>query len=388
MARIFSLDRKNPWGPPHGNDNRGARRPSGDAPDMDELLERMKKRWSGGGNNNGGNAGGGRPSSAGPLLRGLAVRVLFLGQDMFYIIEEGHRGIVRRFGKPLEQSDGTPLLKEPGPHLKFPSPVDRILKVRTEEIRKEEIGFESFSYAGRGGIASQEKSRLNESLMLTGDENIIDVKLVVQWKIKDPVKYSFNVRDEYGESTVKMAAESAIREVLGGMTYTDSIVGEGRAKIEGEMREQLQETLDSYNIGILITSVDLKHIDPPEEVIDAFRDVQTAKANKETMINQAQAYSNDVLPKAKGQAERVLQQALAYKEEKVNEANGESQRFLAIYKEYAKAKDVTRKRMYMETMEKMLANMDKTLVDPKISEGSGVVPYLPLAGGKAQGAGQ
>ena len=388
MARIITLNRENPWGPPPGNDNRGARRrQSADNADMDELLERMKKRWSGGGGKGGGKKNG-KQSLSGPILLGLALIALFLGQDMFYIIEEGHRGIVRRFGKPLEASDGSYILKEPGPHLKFPSPVDRILKVRTEEIRKEEIGFESFTYAGRTGFSAQEKSRLNESLMLTGDENIIDVKLVVQWKIKDPVKYSFNVRDQYGESTVKMAAESAIREVLGGMKYTDSIVGEGRAKIEGEMKEDLQKTLDSYDIGILITSVDLKHIDPPEEVIDAFRDVQTAKANKETMINQAQAYSNDVLPKAKGQAERVLQQSLAYKEEKINEAKGASQRFLSVYNEYKKAKDVTRKRMYMETMEKMLANMDKVLVDPEISDG-GVVPYLPLGGsGRVTGAQQ
>ncbi|MET0156188.1 MAG: FtsH protease activity modulator HflK [Rickettsiales bacterium] len=383
MARIIPLFHQNPWGPPPGNDNRGGqRRPSGpDHGDMDELLQRMKRRWSGGGNNGGKDK---NASFGGAALLGLALLALFVGQDMFYIIDEGHRGIVRRFGKPLEDSSGAPVLKEPGPHFKFPAPIDRIVKVRTDEIRKEEIGFESLTYVSRTGLSSQEKSRLNESLMLTGDENIIDVKLVVQWKIKDPVQYSFNVRDEYGESSVKMAAESAIREVLGGMNYTDAIVGEGRTKIESEMKEELQGTLDSYHMGVLITSVDLRHIDPPEEVIDAFRDVQTAKANKETMINQAQAYSNDVLPKAGGQAERALQQAMAYKEEKINVAKGESQRFLSVYTEYVKARDVTRKRMYMETMEKMLSSMDKTLVDPHISEkGGGVVPYLPL-GDKAR----
>jgi membrane protease subunit HflK len=371
MSYMSCLSR-NPWGNMPGNDNRGAGRPpQQEGTDIDALLEQVKRRFSSGGGNGEGKGGGAFPGA----VFALVMLAVFLGQDMFYIIDEGHRGIVRRFGKALEHQDGTPILKEPGPHLKLPSPIDRVIKVRTDEIRKEEIGFESFAYRSREGVEQKEKSRLNESLMLTGDENIIDVKLVVQWKIKDPVQYSFNVRDDYNESTVKSVAESAIREVLGGMRYTEAILGEGRVKIEGMMKESLQSMLDSYRIGILITSVDLKHIDPPEQVIDAFRDVQTAKANKETAINQAQAYSNDAIPRAKGQAERVLQEALAYKEEKVAQAKGESDRFLSVYAEYGKAKDVTRKRLYMETMEAMMVNMDKVLIDPAIG---GVVPYLPL----------
>lgn len=367
---LKTLYNNGPWGSP-GNDNRKKTRPAGNGnADFEDMLRKMRGRFSGGGNGNG--ASGGKNEGGGLFTVVIILGVLLLARDIFYIIDEGHQGIVLRFGKVLTDSEGQPRLVEPGPHFRLPTPIDRVITVRTDEIRKEEIGFASASV--RGG---NERGRPSESLMLTGDENIIDLKLVIQWKVKDAVNYAFEVRDAFGENTVKIAAESAIREVAGRMRYTEAILGEGRALIESEMKEELQAILDSYNQGILVTSVDLKHIDPPEEVIDAFRDVQTAKANKERVINQSQAYSNDVIPRAKGRAERTLQEAAAYKEEKVAKARGETERFKSVYNEYKGAKDVTRKRIYTESMEAVISQMDKVLVDPSASKN--IVPYLPLS---------
>ena len=211
------------------------------------------------------------------------------------------------------------------------------------------------------------------SLMLTGDENIVDIDYSVFWIIKDAGKFLFNIQAP--EDTVKSVAETAMREVIARYDI-QSILTEGRAQVEIDTQEIMQEILDSYDSGISITQVQTQKADPPNQVIDAFRDVQAAKADKERAQNEAESYSNDVIPRARGEAAQVLQQAEAYKREVVALAEGEASRFLSIYNEYRKAKTVTQERMYLETMEKVMADINKIIIDKE--SGSGVVPYLPL----------
>ena len=208
--------------------------------------------------------------------------------------------------------------------------------------------------------------------MLTGDENIVDIDYSVFWVIKDAGKFLFNIQSPL--ETVKAASETAMREVIA-KSRIQSILTEGRSKIENEVQEITQGILDEYGSGIQITQVQTQKADPPDQVIDAFRDVQAARADRERSKNEAEAYANDVIPRARGEAEKILQQAEAYKKQVVAAAEGEASRFLAIYNEY-KAKQVTQERMYLETMEKVLADIDKVIIDK--SSGSGVVPYLPL----------
>ena len=212
-----------------------------------------------------------------------------------------------------------------------------------------------------------------ESLMLTGDENIVDINYSVFWVIKDAQKFLFNIQSPV--ETVKAASETAMREVIA-KNNIQNILTEGRASIEIEVQNITQKILDEYGSGIEITQVQTQQADPPEQVIDAFRDVQAARADRERSKNEAEAYANDVIPRARGEAEQVLQQAEAYKKEVVAKAEGEASRFLAIYNEYRKARTVTQERMYLETMEKVLADINKIIIDKK--SGVGVVPYLPL----------
>jgi membrane protease subunit HflK len=209
--------------------------------------------------------------------------------------------------------------------------------------------------------------------MLTGDENIVNIDFSVFWVIKDAGHFLFKIQDP--AATVKAAAETAMREVIA-KSKLQSILTEGRSKIEIETQEIAQSLLDEYESGIQITQVQTQKADPPDQVIDAFRDVQAARADMERAKNEAQAYQNDVIPRARGEAAKILQEAEAYKKQVVAAAEGEASRFLAIYTEYAKAKVVTKKRMYLETMEKVLADIDKVIIDK--NAGSGVVPYLPL----------
>jgi membrane protease subunit HflK len=212
-----------------------------------------------------------------------------------------------------------------------------------------------------------------ESLMLTGDENIVNIDFSVFWIIKDAGKFLFEVQDP--ESTVKAAAETAMREVVA-KSNIQSILTEGRAKIEIETQEIIQKILDEYNSGIQVTQVQTQKADPPNQVIDSFRDVQAARADMERSKNEAEAYANDVIPRARGEAAKIMQAAEAYKQQVVAQAEGEASRFVSIYEEYAKAKEVTQERMYLETMEKVLADIDKVIIEK--NAGSGVVPYLPL----------
>ncbi len=238
-------------------------------------------------------------------------------------------------------------------------------------INRVEIGFRSAADIGRGGTS---RDVPEESLMLTGDENIVDINFVVLWMIKDAGQFLFNIRDP--ETTVKAVAESVMREIVGKTPIAEATT-EARGRIEVNSREQMQQILDAYGAGILVTQVQLQKVDPPSEVIDAFRDVQRAQADRERAQNEAEVFANDILPRARGDAERISQEAQAYRQEVVAKAEGEASRFLAVYQAYSKARDVTTKRIYLETMEQVLRGMNKVVIDPSASA-SGVVPYLPL----------
>ncbi|MEM7022871.1 MAG: FtsH protease activity modulator HflK [Pseudomonadota bacterium] len=219
----------------------------------------------------------------------------------------------------------------------------------------------------------------NESLMLTGDENIVDINFVTLWQIKDAGEFLFNIRDP--EQTVKSVAESVMREIIGETPIAEATT-EGRGEIELQARELIQKTLDEYGAGILVNQVQLQKVDPPGEVIDAFRDVQRAQADRERAQNEAETFANDILPRARGEAERLVQESQAYRQEVVADAQGDAQRFLAVYNEYINAPDVTTRRIYLETMEEVLRDMNKVVIDGATGGGgggsSGVIPYLPL----------
>jgi membrane protease subunit HflK len=210
--------------------------------------------------------------------------------------------------------------------------------------------------------------------MLTGDENIVDIEFAVLWQIKDVFKYAFAVRN--GEENVRAAAEAAMREVIGksNLQYAQT---EGRTRIEQDTKDLLQRVLDEYGLGVQIAQVQLLRVDPPQEVIGAFRDVQAARADREKAINEANTYHNQVVPRAKGEAESIIQKGEGYKATTVARARGDAQRFTKVYEQYAKAKDITSERLYLETIEEVLRNVNKVIVD-KSSGGTGVVPYLPL----------
>ena len=285
----------------------------------------------------------------------------------FYRVQPDEQGIVLRFGKWTKTT-------QPGLNYHLPAPFEAVLKPKVTRVNRAEIGFRS-AIEGATGRNVPVRPMPNESLMLTGDENIIDIHFTVLWIIKDAGKFLFNVRNP--DLMVKDVAESAMREVIGKSTL-QSALAEGRTAISAQAYELTQRILDEYGAGIELRQVELQKIDPPEAVIDAFRDVQAARADQERSKNEAEAYRNDILPRAKGESERLLQEAAGYREEVVARANGETQRFTAVYEQYRLASDVTRKRLYLETMEQILSGMNKVLIDPSAGGGQGVVPYLPL----------
>ena len=252
-------------------------------------------------------------------------------------------------------------------HLSYPEAT--VLTPKLTKVNSNDVGFRAESDKGR---TTEVVDVPDASLKLTGDENIVNIDFSVFWVIKDAGKFLFKIQSPV--VTVKAAAETAMREVIA-KSKLQSILTEGRSKIEIETQEIAQSLLDEYESGIQITQVQTQKADPPDEVIDAFRDVQAARADMERSKNEAEAYANDVIPRARGDAAKILQEAEAYKKQVVAAAEGEASRFVAIYNEYAKAKRVTQERMYLETMEKVLADIDKVIIDRKAG---GVVPYLPL----------
>ncbi|MEN8195902.1 MAG: FtsH protease activity modulator HflK [Pseudomonadota bacterium] len=243
---------------------------------------------------------------------------------------------------------------------------------KVTEVNKVDIGYRTGA-DGRSRTAVQ-RDIPEESLILTGDQNIVDIDFAVLWKIKDAGQYLFNIRNP--KITVQVAAESAMREVVGQSNFDDAVTV-GRESIETRTEELLQNILDDYEAGIQVIAVELQSSDPPKEVIDAFNDVQRARQDKERLQNEAQAYANSVVPEARGRSEQMIQQAEAYKQQQISEAQGEAQRFLSVYNAYLAAPDVTRRRMYLETLGDVLGSANKIILDEGAS-GSGVVPYLPL----------
>ncbi|MGI9436491.1 MAG: FtsH protease activity modulator HflK, partial [Geminicoccaceae bacterium] len=352
-----------PWG---GRPGGGGQQP----PDLEELLrrsqEKVKKIFPGGGGGSGGGFSFGGGGSKRPfILIPLVLLGLWLVSGI-YRVQQDERGVVLRFGKHVAVTD-------PGLHWHWPSPIESVLTPQVTRVNRVEVGFQTSPAATGRGTAKRDVSL--ESLMLTGDENIVDINFVVLWYIEKPEDFLFRIR--YPEDTVKDVAESVVREIIGKTPFAEATT-EGRQKIEDDAREQMQLTLNSYDAGIAIQEVQVQKVDPPDEVIDAFRDVQRAQADRERAQNEAQAYSNDILPRASGDAVRMEQEAEAYAEEVVARADGETKRFLSVYSEYSKARDVTSRRIYIETMEDVLSDMNKVVIDGSASGAGGVVPYLPL----------
>ncbi|MBI1180121.1 MAG: FtsH protease activity modulator HflK [Alphaproteobacteria bacterium] len=349
-----------PWqNNPGGGGGRGpwgqGPRPTGPTPpNLDDLLRRGQDRMK---NLMPGGFGGGRGIA---IVVGVLVGLWLL--TGFYRVDPGEQGVVLIFGAWSGSTQGE------GLHWAPPAPIGRTFTPRVAEVRRLEVGFTS-SDSSRGHTT--ERNMPSESLMLTGDENIIDVDFEVFWRIDDAGKFLFNIQGQ--EDTVKGVAESAMREVIGRRPL-ESALTKGRTEVEKETQELMQQILNSYGAGVQVTDVKLRKADTPPEVIDDFRDVQAAGADREARINEAQRYRAEVIPEARGDAAQIVQKAEAYKAEVVARAQGEASRFVAVYNEYRKAEDVTKKRMYLETMEQILQNVNKVIIDDK----GGVVPYLPL----------
>lgn len=335
-----------PWGKGPGTP------PPSSGDDIESLLRRSQERFR-----------GLMPNNDNRKLIGLVVLsvVLLWLASGIYRVEPEEQGVVLRFGKYHDTT-------EPGLRYHWPAPIETVFTPPVTRVQRIEIGYRTFGASGSG----REQSVPEEGLMLTGDENIIDITFNVQWKIKDAKNFLFNLRNP--ELTVKDVAESVMREVIGKRPLTSALTG-GKQDIEDENKALLQATLDQYKAGIQIARVTLLRADPPQAVIESFRDVQAAKADQERLINEAQAHANEILPRARGDAEKILQEAEAYRSEVTNRAEGDASRFKAIYAEYDQARDITKKRLYLETLESVMRGMDKVILG---GQGNGVVPYMAL----------
>ncbi len=337
---------KDPWGQ--------RRKPGASGPDLDRIVKNIQQKFatlfSG--------QGGGRASGFGLGLILVAALFIWLISGL-YIVNQGERGVVLRFGKKTEITDA-------GLRWHLPYPIEAVEKVNVEKVSTIEIGY-------RSNLLTGSKSSVpKEALMLTGDENIIDIQFAVQYKIKDAADYLFNVRDP--ETTIMQATESAVREVVGKNTL-DFALTEGRDQVARSASELLQLILDKYKIGVQIVTVETQSALPPEDVKSAFDDVNKAREDEQSAKNEAEAYANDVVPRARGAAARMIQEAEGYKASVIARADGDARRFTQIANEYVKAPAVTRERLYLETMEQVLSNTTKIFVDQKA--GSNLI-YLPL----------
>jgi membrane protease subunit HflK len=335
----------------NGNDRDpwGGRRNDQGPPDLDEVLRKFQQRLSAlfGGSRRPGASGGENAPGAGVFaLAALALGVLLLGAEMFWQIEPAERGVVLRFGQYK-----TTL--EPGPHLRFPRPIETVIRVNLDQIRAFPVN----------------------ATMLTQDENIVDVQIAVQYRLKDVTSYLLEIADP--DASVQRVAESAIRDVIGTSTF-DYVIGEGRAEIALKATELMQQMLDNYKSGIAVTSVNLLSANPPEEVKAAYDDAIKAREDEQRKINEAQAYSNEVTERAAGNADRVRLESQAYKEQVVARAQGDARRFDQLVTEYQKAPEVTRDRLYYDTMQAVLLSSSKVLVDGKAGSNINMLPLDKL----------
>ncbi|MGG5823292.1 FtsH protease activity modulator HflK [Falsiroseomonas sp. HW251] len=345
-----------PWGsppPPPGGGQGGGRGPT---PDLDDIIRQAQdavRRWLPRGT-------GGK----GLALIALVLVVLWAASG-FYRVQPDEQGVVMRFGA-FERT------APPGLNYHIPWPVESVTTPRVTRINRVDVGFRTAADTSPGMRPVAARDVPEESHMLTGDENIIDIDFAVFWRIRDAGEFLFNTRNP--EATVKSAAESVMREVIG-RTPIQPALTEARAQIEQEVRRGAQAILDQYRSGVEITQVQLQKVDPPAQVVDAFRDVQRANADRERARNEAESYRNDIIPRARGEAERMVQEAEGFKESQVARARGEAQRFLSVLSAYQVAQDVTTRRMYIETMEEILRRNPKIVVDAGLQ---GIVPLLNL----------
>ncbi|MDD4556756.1 MAG: FtsH protease activity modulator HflK [Alphaproteobacteria bacterium] len=355
---------KNPW----ENENPWADNSKSDAKTKVEDFTKFVKR------NNSNNQNNNLTLKIKWLVLGLLTLWLLSG---FYQVEPNEQGVVLRFGAYQDTTDA-------GLHYHFPYPIETVEKVNQTQERSFTLGENNSasysSYANSNGIyrisnsASSSYDNFTESHMLTGDENIVDINLTVVWKVKNAKDYLFSVRDP--EQTVYVAAQSVLREIVG-QSKMQAIITEDRGRLEDETKNELQALLDEFNSGIQIVRVKMQKADPPQQVVDAFNEVQRAKADMEKFQNQAQAYRNQVIPQARGESAQVVNDAEAYRESVINKAQGEMDRYLAVYNAYKQGREVTAKKLYLETMEEVIGKSNKVIVDPS-SKGANPLPILPI----------
>src|SRR5512140_386560 len=342
---------KGPWG--SGPQSVGPR-----PPDLEDLLRRAQDRL--------------QQLLPGGYFSGVGIALLLVGAlaiwglSGFFRVQAEALGVVLRFGKHVRTV-------EPGLNYHLPYPIETVLLPKALRVSTISIGMTLIEDASRRGRTMRDVPE--ESLMLTGDENIVDVDFTVLWRIKPNGVGNFLFNIQNPEGTVKAVAESAMREVIGRSQIQPILTG-ARNTTEQAVQELMQKTLDTYGAGVTVQQVQMQKVDPPAQVIDSFRDVQAARADLERAQNEAQTYANRVVPEARGNVARITQSAEAYKSQTVAEATGQTSRFLKIYEQYTKAPEVTRERMYLETMERVLGGADKIILDSSAG-GSGVVPYLP-----------
>jgi modulator of FtsH protease HflK len=344
------------------NDPKWGNRNSGGPPDLEEMLRKLNRRIAallggkGGGGAQGGSGGGAPKGMAGGIWLIVGIVVLVWLGSGFYIVDASQRGVVLRFGKFVE-------VTQPGPRWHLPYPIESAEIVNMSQVRTVEIGYRD----------NAKNKMPQESLMLTDDENIIDIQFAVQYYLKDPQDYLFNNRDP--DVNVRQAGESAIREVVG-KNAMDFVLYEGRGPVEAETTKLLQDILDRYKTGILISKVTMQNAQPPEQVQAAFDDAVKAGQDEQRQKNEGEAYANDVVPRAKGAAARLIQEADGYKQTVVARAEGDASRFKQVQVQYEKAPRVTRERMYIDTMQQILSSTSKVMVEQR--KGSNSLLYLPL----------
>ena len=319
-------------------------------PDIDEILNNLQNKFK-----------IGLPKKGGiTFILVLAVALWFA--TGIFIIDPEEQGVIKRFGAITD-------VVGPGPHYHMPLPIETVQIAPVTAVRRLEIGFRTI----QTGPPAKYRRVLKESLMLTGDENIIDVQFIVQYRISDLENYFYSLTNP--DETVKSAAESAMREVVGDTTVTKALTV-GKGIIEVTTAQLLQQTMNSYKGGIKIENVKLQDVHPPDAVKEAFKDVVSAREDREKMINDAEGYRNNLVPKARGEAAQMINNAKAYAKEKVLVATGESERFNMVYEEYKKAKDITRERILLETMASILPKVNKVIADKEL--GGNVLPFLPI----------
>ena len=346
---------RGPWGQGPGGGNRG----NGGGiqpPNIEELMKRGQDRLKGMFPNQ-------SPSAVLIALIGGTLLLLWLLTGV-YFIQQQERGVVLRFGKFVEVLDA-------GFHLRLPQPIETVLRPNMK-LQQINIGFEVNQ---DNPTATTNVPR--ESLMLTGDENIVDIDFTVNWQVRDAADFEFQV--DSVEETIHAVAESAMREAVG-QAKIEIVQTGGRADLEEKVRGIMQSALDAYHAGVTVTRVNVQKVDPPSDVLAAFRDVQAAKADRVRKQNDAQRYANTVVPKARGEAAKIVQDAEGFKAQQIAEATGEAQRFLSVYEQYRVAKEVTRQRMYLETMQRILSTTNKVILQNGGSAPPIVLPYLPLSG--------